>query len=347
MKSECTSRVKYTREKLLFWILKLPRMAADGSIQTDVFRKPTSTNSFLEWQSHHPPALKRGIPIGQYLRACQNCSNEETFEKEASNLYKRFIDRGYPKKFLKRAYWRAKHSKRDDLLSENKVAFTENKKIVRCIGTYDSYNQEIITILRRYWPILLADRDLGEVLNEYPALTYRRGQNLREHLVHSLYQEGIKETWLRSTIKGSFPCGNCKFCTYLPRIKEFKIPGTERKIEIRQFFNCRLKGIVYVATCTCPKLYVGKTLQEFRRRISKHISAINCGEETPIARHLREYHNNDVKALKFWGLSQQKRGKRKGNLDRLLLREEAKWIFRLNTLNPNGFNEGFTFTPFI
>lgn len=168
-----------------------------------------------------------------------------------------------------------------------------NKKIVRCIGVYEGHNTEILTILRRYWPILLADKDLYEVLNEYPTLTYRRGQNLREHLVHSLYQEEKKDMWLRSTIKGSFPCGNCKFCSFLLKIKEFKVPGMEKKIEIRQLFNFRSKDIVYVASCTCPKLYVGKTRQEFRHRISKHISTVNCREETPIARYIREYHNDD------------------------------------------------------
>lgn len=69
-----------------------------GCIQTNVYRKPTSVNGFLQWQSHHPTLLKRGIPIGQYLRAWRNCSNEDTFEAECRNLYQRFVDMGYPKK---------------------------------------------------------------------------------------------------------------------------------------------------------------------------------------------------------------------------------------------------------
>lgn len=61
-----------------------------GCIHTDVYRKSTPTNSCLQWQSCHPPALQRGIPAGQYLRAHRHCSDEESFEREASNRYQGF-----------------------------------------------------------------------------------------------------------------------------------------------------------------------------------------------------------------------------------------------------------------
>lgn len=66
-----------------------------------------------------------------------------------------------------------------------------------------------------------------------------------------------------------------------------------------------------------------------------------------MARHIRDHHQGNEKVLKFWGIKQIKLGRRKGNLDKTLLKEEAKWIYRLNYLSPNGLNEGFTFTPFI
>lgn len=43
-----------------------------------------------------------------------------SFKKEAKDLYQHFLTRGYPKKHLKRAYWRAKHSTRDSLLGNEK-----------------------------------------------------------------------------------------------------------------------------------------------------------------------------------------------------------------------------------
>lgn len=65
-------------------------------LQTNIYRKPTSTNSFLHWHSYHTPALKNGIPIGQYLRARRNCSTEVDFQNECKTLYQRFCERGSP-----------------------------------------------------------------------------------------------------------------------------------------------------------------------------------------------------------------------------------------------------------
>lgn len=131
-----------------------------GCIQTEIYRKPTSTNGFLQWGSYHPTPLKRGIPTGQYLRARRNCSNEEAFEIECNNLYQRFVDRGYPKKHLKRAYWRAKHSEREELLKESTNNRVQSELIIRCIGTFDGHNPEVVGILKRHWPILMTDSDL-------------------------------------------------------------------------------------------------------------------------------------------------------------------------------------------
>lgn len=59
-----------TKSEITFLDLKI---TADlgGCIHTDVYRKPTSTNGFLQLQSHHPVPLKRGIPVGQYLRGAK------------------------------------------------------------------------------------------------------------------------------------------------------------------------------------------------------------------------------------------------------------------------------------
>lgn len=76
-------------------------------------------------------------------------------------------------------------------------------------------------------------------------------------------------------------------------------------------------------------LYISKTIQEFRGRIPKHINSIYRGEETSIARDIREYHQNNINVLKCWGVKQIKLGMRKGRLDKRLLQEDAKWMFML------------------
>lgn len=99
--------------------------------------------------------------------------------------------------------------------------------------------------------------------------------------------------------------------------------------------------------CPCQLIYIGKTIQQFRRKISKHLSKINTHADIPISRHIQQYHGGDTKTLKSWGICQIKLDPRKGYLNKKLLQEEAQWIYRLDCCSPKGLNEGFTFSAFL
>lgn len=222
------------------------------------------------------------------------------------------------------------------------------KKQIRCIGTFDSKNKEVLNVLRKFWPLIHSDPDLKEVLTDFPTVTYRRGKILRDILVHSHFSQiPISRNWLQAATTGSHPCGRCSFCTYMPTKKNFVNPIDGKIYTIRDFINCQSQGVIYMAQCTCPKIYVGKTIQQLRRRISNHISTINTSKDTPLSRHIRHIHGGDIKTLNFWGICKMTMGPRRGDLNKRLLQEEARWIFRLGSLSPNGLNEGFTFASFL
>ena len=331
-------------ETLTFLDLRIS-LSPGGRIVTEVYRKPTSTNTLLHWQSYHPPPLKKGIPVGQYIRARRNCSDDSGFLKECETLYSRFQNRGYPKKILHKAFKRAKDTDRVSLLQSKPI---KESTTIRCIGNFDNRNKQVYNILHKHWHVLQADPDFQEVLAKRPQITFRRGKNLKDHLVHSFYNTNPAPlTWLRSTVVGSHPCGRCSFCPYVQKKKFFINPKDERKYDIREFINCQTKGIIYIAQCPCPKLYVGKTIQEFRRRICQHVSSINTKADTSISRHVRTFHSGNPSCLQFWGLCKRNLGPRCGNLDKILYQEEAKWIYRLESLSPHGLNEGFTFSSFL
>lgn len=230
-------------------------------IQTCIYRKPTATNGFLHWDSWHPPSLKKGIPTGQYLRAWRNCSQDSDFQEECEGLFRRFRDRSYPKRPLRAAYHRARATPRNILLTD--FAPKPQDMQVRCIGTFDNKANAVKKILRKHWHLLTADTDLTEVLTPYPNVTYRRGNNLRDLLVHSHLKVDSPSgsDWLKSSITVFFPCGGCSFCSMMPKRKLFINPVDNRTYDIRQFINCKSKGVVYGAICSCPKIYVGKTTQ--------------------------------------------------------------------------------------
>ncbi|CAJ0943145.1 unnamed protein product [Ranitomeya imitator] len=66
-----------------------------GVINTDIFRKETSTNTLLHASSGHPAHMIRSIPVGQFLRLRRICSSDCDFEKRADELRGRFRERGY------------------------------------------------------------------------------------------------------------------------------------------------------------------------------------------------------------------------------------------------------------
>lgn len=170
-------------------------------------------------------------------------------------------------------------------------------------------------------------------------------------LVHShldrIPAQPSTSTWLPRQPIGCFKCGHCKACTYIPTIKEFVNPKDGTMIQLKSFYNCSSEGVIYAAKCPCPKLYVGKTIRQLRRRVLEHIGDIALNRERTLARHMRQVHNKEPYQLRFWVIEQPKLGARKGNLDQYLLKTEARWIFRLNSRTPSGLNEGFTYLPFI
>ncbi|CAJ0955141.1 unnamed protein product [Ranitomeya imitator] len=73
--------------------LDLQVMATDGVLTTKLFRKPTATNSLLDYRSFHPVHTKNGVPVGQFLRIRRNCTSDLDFHQEARILTNRFKQR--------------------------------------------------------------------------------------------------------------------------------------------------------------------------------------------------------------------------------------------------------------
>ena len=55
---------------------------SDGSLQTKVYRKPTHTNQYLQWDSHHAMSNKYSVISSMLYRAKHTCSSQELLEEE-------------------------------------------------------------------------------------------------------------------------------------------------------------------------------------------------------------------------------------------------------------------------
>ena len=74
----------------------------DGSIDTTVYRKPTHTNKYLDFSSHHPLAHKIAVVQTLYSRAQALTSSAVTRTQEQHTISKALAQNGYPATFIHR-----------------------------------------------------------------------------------------------------------------------------------------------------------------------------------------------------------------------------------------------------
>ena len=71
---------------------------ADGKLFTTVYRKPTHTEQYLQWNSHPHLSAKFSVIYTLSYRAQTVCSNTELLHKEKTNLRNVLTQCNYPYK---------------------------------------------------------------------------------------------------------------------------------------------------------------------------------------------------------------------------------------------------------
>ena len=69
----------------------------DGSLSITVYRKPTHTDQYLQWDSNHHLSAKFSVIQTLSHRASTVCSNPELLQKEKDHLRKALTKCNYPK----------------------------------------------------------------------------------------------------------------------------------------------------------------------------------------------------------------------------------------------------------
>ena len=92
---------------------------SDTELHFSVYRKPTNTNDYINFYSHHHKSIKTGVIIGTYLRAYRICS-QQFLPDEESYIFQTFKDLNYPRQFILNARLKA-------IRIHNKTPRTRNK----------------------------------------------------------------------------------------------------------------------------------------------------------------------------------------------------------------------------
>ena len=68
----------------------------DGRLTTSVYRKPTHTDQYLAYDSHHPQSVKRGIVKCLYERAKRLVTKPSVISEENKHVSSVLVSNGYP-----------------------------------------------------------------------------------------------------------------------------------------------------------------------------------------------------------------------------------------------------------
>ena len=74
----------------------------DGSLSTSIYRKPTHTNQYLQWDSHHAIANKYSVINSLLHRAKNICSNQDQLDEELTYIDKALTACKFPSWAIKR-----------------------------------------------------------------------------------------------------------------------------------------------------------------------------------------------------------------------------------------------------
>ena len=75
---------------------------SDGLLTTTVYRKPTYTDHYLAYDSHHPQSVKRGIVKCLYDRAKHLTTKPSVISEEKKHLPSVLVYNGYPSSFVQK-----------------------------------------------------------------------------------------------------------------------------------------------------------------------------------------------------------------------------------------------------
>ena len=154
----------------------------DGSIETELYTKPTDKHQYLLVSSCHPQHTKRAIPFSLALRLRRICSNPDNYKLRTNELIDYLANRGYDKTFLKTQTQRASDILRTDALTNKPKTQTETTPFVI---TYNPALPNLAHIIHQHSNVLYSSDRCRNAFKNLPLVAYRRWRNISDILVRA------------------------------------------------------------------------------------------------------------------------------------------------------------------
>ena len=317
-------------------------------LSTDLYTKPTDTHQYLLANSCHPNHIKKSIPYSQALRYLRICSDLETARRHCTELTNYLCKRGYSRRKVTNQVERAIA----DFTKPNPTTTVTSKpRNVYFTADFHPGLPDIKGILQKFMPILHQSERMKNAVPQAPTISFRQPPSLGRTLCRAKLR-----TMNENTTEPSRPCGKkrCKMCDILICSDTITITNstTQRKQTFQchnQNTNCDSTWIIYCIHCPiCDKLYVGQS-NNLRLRMNGHRSDFGLyrtGKSTKMDNkvlydHLLDHGTDKFNVQILDSVTLESSASAQAHV--LLNKKEREWIWKLNTVTPNGLNsdDGF------
>ncbi|XP_041437942.1 uncharacterized protein LOC121399966 [Xenopus laevis] len=287
--NESHSTIKFTYEYSFSEInfLDVTISLTNGIINTDLYRKSVEKNNMLHVRSFHSPKVKKAIPKGQFIRAKRITSRTAKYNEVKLSLTKQFKERGYESNTINNAMKEVDTIPRSELLCQKKKECSNQK--IAFVSTFNSNSNKMENIIKKYWPLIQADRQFGHLFTEQPRFCYKRGRSLKDILYPSDTRQK-KSLFQGRKKKGTYPYLSCNCCSSIIKGSKINHPSKGYEINLNVYATCKSTHMVYLLKCPCGLGYVGQTSREVKMRIQEHKRNIknfkeNTQTDTSISKH--------------------------------------------------------------
>ena len=243
-------------------------------LETDVYRKPTDSMSYVPYKSCHPRHILRNIPFSLACRLKKIVSEKEILPLRLEELKQKLIRLDYPKKLIDGSIEKALKTSDDNSTVSCKPS---NEKKIRFMSTYNPNNP------KSFHKVVQSSFQSLKMLppfNSYQIqATYKQPQSLLSLLRPNKNDE----------IKGVRKCNEnkCGTCHYIIEGKTFHFRN--RTFNIKHNMNCYSHNVIYVLRCLgCMELYIGQTGDLLKNRMTVHRHHIKHPDAAPlpVSRHI-------------------------------------------------------------
>ena len=246
----------------------------DGKLTTDIYKKETDANRYLNYSSFHPRHMFHSIVYSQALRYRRIINDDSIFHQRLIELQSYFLKSAYPGPLVNDVVEKVRLMPRS--LEYNTKSKTD-QSFVPWIVTYGAGFDEAKEQVSEVNEILANSSTWIERTPERTLqmkVVSRRSPNMKDLLFKrrsiSLSSSDDKAT-KPCTSPGKRKRGRpCQSCGLMSKVLEIK---NNNKSAMSAGGNCKSRGVVYAAQCKlCTKnnTYIGKTTQELHCRINGH-----------------------------------------------------------------------------